>query len=87
MGINHLPAPKRFQLTKKATVDECRDRFGVFVSPKGVYQPPDAPPDNANEPIYLELRGPSLSTVNACLKYLKDLRAVAFGQGVCADSG
>ncbi len=73
MGINHLPGPKRFQLTKKATVEDCRERFGVYAVVKGVYQPPDAPPDLTNEPIYLELRGPSLSTVNACLKYLKDL--------------
>jgi hypothetical protein len=73
MGINHLPGPKRFQLTKKITLDDCFQRFGVSVLVKGVYQPPDSEPDLANEPIHLELRGPSLSTVNACIKHLKDL--------------
>jgi hypothetical protein len=73
MGINHLPGPKRFLLTKKQTLDDCYQRFGVLVEVKGVFQPIDSEPDPANEPIHLELRGSSLSTVNTCLKFLKDL--------------
>jgi len=74
IGINNLTGPKRFQMTKKLTIAECMEKFGVRVTVKGVYVAPDTEIESGQEPIYLELRGNSLSTVNACGKYLRDLQ-------------
>lgn len=75
MGINHMAGPKRYRLTKKATHDEVGQKFGVSVTVKGVFQAPEAPADPNNEPLHLEITGPSLTAVNAALHYLRDIAA------------
>ena len=74
VGINHLSGPKRFLMSNPETLKECKEQFGVFVYVRGKYYSVDAEPDDSDEPLYLSLHGPTLSSVNACTKYLRDLQ-------------
>lgn len=75
VGINHLSAQKRLLMARKTTAEDCLEKFGVYVTCKGAYHAADAPPAEGTEPLYLELKGPSLTAVNACSVYLKELQA------------